>query len=72
MHSIQHERSVMSAEEAFEHLGVDRTTGYRAIKEGRFPVPVIRVGRIIRVPVDPLMQLLNGTAPSAESSTPAP
>lgn len=72
MQTIHHERSVMSAEEAFEHLGVDRTTGYRAIKEGRFPVPVIRVGRIIRVPIGPLMQLLNGKAPSATSSAPAP
>jgi excisionase family DNA binding protein len=72
VHAIRHEPSVMSAEEAFEHLGVDRTTGYRAIKEGRFPVPVIRVGRIIRIPIEPLMQLLNGTAPNAESSTPAP
>jgi excisionase family DNA binding protein len=66
------ERRVMSAEEAFEHLGVDRTTGYRAIKEGRFPVPVIRVGRIIRVPIEPLMRLLHGMTPDVDSSTPAP
>jgi excisionase family DNA binding protein len=54
------ERPVISAEEAFEHLGVDRTTGYRAIKDGKFPLPVIRVGRLIRVPTAPLMRLLNG------------
>ena len=60
MHVDHAERRVISAEEAFEHLGVDRTTGYRAIKEGRFPVPVIRVGRVIRVPAAPLMRLLEG------------
>ena len=54
------DRPVISADEAFEHLGVDRTTGYRAIKEGRFPLPVIRVGRLIRVPTAPLWRLLNG------------
>ena len=69
---VTEERSVMSAEEAFEHLGVDRTTGYRAIKEGRFPVPVIRVGRIIRVPIEPLMRLLHGMTPDVDSSPPAP
>jgi excisionase family DNA binding protein len=54
------ETPVISAEEAFEYLGVDRTTGYRAIKEGRFPLPVIRVGRLIRVPTAPLVRMLDG------------
>jgi len=72
MHVIERQRNVMTAEEAFEYLGVDRTTGYRAIKEGRFPVPIIRVGRTIRVPIEPLMQLLHGTVPGTESSNPAP
>src|SRR5437879_2185581 len=44
------DRAVVTAEEAFEHLGIDRSTGYKAIRDGTFPVPVIRVGRIIRVP----------------------
>ena len=48
----------MSADEAFAHLGIDRTTGYRAIRDGRFPLPVIRVGRVIRVPTNELRKLL--------------
>ncbi len=52
-------RSCVTADEAFAELGIDRTTGYRAIQEGTFPVPVIRVGRCIRVPVVPLMRLLD-------------
>ena len=50
----------LSAEEAFAILGIERKTGYRAIKEGSFPVPVIRVGRLIRVPTAALSRLLSG------------
>lgn len=52
------DRPCVSADEAFVELGVDRTTGYRAIKEGTFPVPVIRIGRLIRIPTAALRQLL--------------
>lgn len=58
------ERPCVSADEAFAELGIDRTTGYRAIKEGTFPIPVIRVGRLIRIPTATLRQLLaTGLAP---------
>jgi predicted DNA-binding transcriptional regulator AlpA len=52
-------RPFVSADEAFAFLGIDRTTGYRAILENTFPVPVIRVGRIYRVPAVPLRRLLD-------------
>ena len=51
-------RPVVSAEEAFAELGIDRTTGYRAIRDGTFPLEVIRVGRLIRVPTTALRELL--------------
>ena len=51
-------RACLTAEEAFAELGVDRTTGYRAIREGTFPVPVIRVGRLIHVPTAALIGVL--------------
>ena len=54
------ERPCISADEAFAELGIDRTTGYRAIKEGTFPTPVIRVGRLIRIPTAALRRLLDG------------
>jgi predicted DNA-binding transcriptional regulator AlpA len=53
------DRAVMTAEEAFDHLGIDRSTGYKAIRDGTFPVPVIRVGRLIRVPTAPLRRALH-------------
>lgn len=58
-------RACLTADEAFAELGIDRTTGYRSIKEGTFLVPVIRVGRLIRIPTAALRQLLD---PSADDS----
>jgi hypothetical protein len=58
------DRPVVSAEEAFRELGIDRTTGYRAIREGSFPVEVIRIGRTIRVPTISLRRLLSGGDPA--------
>lgn len=49
----------VSAEEAFRLLGIDRTTGYRAIKDNTFPLPVIHVGRLLKVPTAALHRLLD-------------
>jgi predicted DNA-binding transcriptional regulator AlpA len=52
------DQPVMTAEEAFAELGIDRSTGYKAIRDGTFPVPVLRIGRLIRVPTSALRRLL--------------
>jgi hypothetical protein len=49
---------VVSAEVAFAALGVGRSLGYHLIKNGQFPVPVLRLGRIIKIPTAPLLELL--------------
>lgn len=69
------DRSCVSADEVFRHLAIDRTTGYRAIKAGSFPLPVIRVGRTIRIPMAALRSLLELDAQShgvASSAQPRP
>lgn len=68
-------RPFLSAEEAFAVFGIDRKTGYRAIKDGSFPVDVVRVGRLIRVPTAAVARLLCGAnaspaRDSAETSYP--
>lgn len=63
-------RACVTADEAFAELGIDRTTGYRAIREGTFPVPVIRVGRLIRVPTAALRRLFDPDGPGTEDSYP--
>jgi predicted DNA-binding transcriptional regulator AlpA len=52
------DRPVVSAEDAFRLLHIDRTTGYKAIQNGTFPLPVVRIGRLIRIPTAALVQLL--------------
>lgn len=39
-------------------LGLSRTQSYQAVKAGRFPVPVISVGRRLIVPTAPIRKLL--------------
>ena len=54
----------VSVEEAAQALGIGRTLAYRLAAAGELPVPVIRVGRKLRVPAAPLRALL-GLAPEA-------
>jgi hypothetical protein len=43
-------------------LGVGRTTAYKLVQQDRWPTPVLRIGRLIKVPSKPLLELLSGTA----------
>lgn len=45
-------------------LGLGRTAAYELVRTGHWPTPVIRVGRLIRVPSAPLVELL-GLQPAA-------
>ena len=56
---------LVSADVAFAALGVDRSTGYRAIREGTFPLPIVRIGRVIRIPTIELRRLLGLEAESS-------
>jgi hypothetical protein len=48
-------------------LGIGRTTAHALARAGRFPVPVLRIGRRYRVPVAPILQLL--ALPAAGAAT---
>jgi predicted site-specific integrase-resolvase len=39
-------------------LGIGRTAAYELIRMGRWPTPILRVGKLIRVPSAPLLELL--------------
>lgn len=45
--------------------GLSRTQAYLAVRNGRFPVPVIPVGRRLMVPVQPILELLGVEARTA-------
>lgn len=44
-------------------LGVGRTTAYRLVRERLWPTPVVRLGRLIKIPTQPLLDLLHGAWP---------
>ena len=50
--------STVSVEEAAELLGIGRTLAYRLAAAGELPVPVVRIGRKLRIPAAPLRALL--------------
>lgn len=56
---------LMSVSEAADVLGIHRDTAYELLKRDEFPVEVIRLGRLIKVPRVPLMRLVNGEGAAA-------
>jgi excisionase family DNA binding protein len=53
-------RPLLSVEEAAILLGETRSTLYRAVKDGTFPLPVFRIGRRIRIPRRSVERLIDG------------
>lgn len=39
-------------------LGIGRTAAYELIRSGRWPTPTLRLGKLIRVPSAPLLELI--------------
>lgn len=64
----------LSLIEAAALLGIGRTHAYNLEAAGQFPVPVLHLGRVIRVPTAPLLQLLGlpTPIPIPDSGPPAP
>ena len=57
--------AVVDVPTAAEALGLSRTSAYELIRTGGWPTPVFRLGRLIRIPTAPLLDLL-GIAGSTE------
>jgi hypothetical protein len=63
---------VIDLMDAAGFLGLGRTTAYKPVRTGHWPTPVIRIGRLIKVPTAPLRDLLTGSPPAGSSVTVAP
>ncbi len=50
--------AVLDLPTAARVLGVGRTIAYELVRSGRWPTPVLRLGKLIRVPTAPLVDLL--------------
>jgi excisionase family DNA binding protein len=48
--------------EAARLLGVGRTLAYQLVRDGRWPTPVVRIGRLIKIPKKPLLDYLGADA----------
>jgi excisionase family DNA binding protein len=53
--------------EAARYLGISSTTAYSLAATGELPVPVLRIGRLYRVPTAPLLELLGLNTPPADA-----
>jgi hypothetical protein len=51
-------------------LGLSRTAAYELIRVGEWPTPVFRLGKLIRVPTAPMLQLLGIAAATAPGEQP--
>lgn len=70
-HSTLPPKPLVSVEEAAALLGETRSTLYRAIKQGRFPIPVHRIGARIRIPRRSIERFLEGEFPAVAQERPA-
>ena len=50
---------VLDLMEAAALLGLGRTTAYKLVRTGEWPTPVLRIGRLIKIPTAPLRELLS-------------
>jgi len=50
--------AVIDVPTAASVLGIGRTAAYELIRTGSWPTPVVRLGKLIRVPTAPLLDLV--------------
>jgi predicted DNA-binding transcriptional regulator AlpA len=43
---------------AAQVLGIGRSAAYELVRCGQWPTPVLRLGKLIRIPTRPLLELL--------------
>ena len=44
-------------------LGIGRSLAYQLVRTGDWPTPVLRVGKLIKIPTAPLVRLLGDQLP---------
>lgn len=49
---------MLTVDQAARMLGIGRTLAYRLIRTNSWPTPVVRAGRLIKIPSGPVNELL--------------
>jgi predicted DNA-binding transcriptional regulator AlpA len=62
--------AVIDVPTAAAALGLSRTGAYELIRTGEWPTPVFRLGRLIRIPTAPILELLGIAAEASAPSAP--
>ena len=57
--------AVVDLTTAAQALGLGRSAAYELVRTGGWPTPVVRLGRLIKVPTAPLIALLGLQEPPA-------
>lgn len=55
---VQQVPPVVDVPTAAAILGIGRTAAYELIRVGQWPTPVLRLGKLIRIPSAPLLELI--------------
>jgi excisionase family DNA binding protein len=50
----------LTVPEAAQILGIGRTLAYELIRTNAWPTPVVRLGKLIKIPTGPLLDLIVG------------
>lgn len=59
--------STLTVPQAAQVLGIGRTLAYELVRADAWPTPIVRAGRLIKIPTAPLLKLLaTGRLPGAE------
>ena len=70
--------ATLTLPQAARLLGIGRTHAYTLAAHGQFPVPVLHLGHVVRIPTAPLLALLGlptpipHSVPGPDAPTPAP
>jgi hypothetical protein len=56
--------AVLDVPQAARLLGIGRTLAYELVRTDQWPTPVIRVGRLIKIPSEPLIELMSTGYPT--------
>lgn len=56
--------AVLDVPQAARLLGIGRTLAYELVRTDQWPTPVLRVGRLIKIPSRPLIELVSAGYPT--------